>query len=236
MFAALAASPAAPVRAQSMSPLSEEQKAALPSHPYAQPQPGGGYGYNRPDEPVFEKITFLKLEPPRTLSERVDALIQGMYVDIPPEYDHYGYEVRRYMAAVAGPEILGSPEKLKEQIKNTKRAEIVLKYWRQDVQEEISAIEAEIEQSNAPSSIRSSFKYHRGVAEAFFVEAGNWIYQNRAMLKYLQEIGPGAYELDEYSLSFSSQKDLQKFAGLYKAREAALERIQDYTPFRMMVY
>lgn len=220
------------VSAQSMVPLNAEQQAEIDRQRGLQQ----GLEYRPPAEPVFDKVTFLKLDPPRGLSERIERLIHGIYVDIPPEYDHFGYEVRRYMSAVAGPQVLGSQTNLKGQIKNIKTAEIILKYWREQHKKEVAAIEAKIEEDNASSSTRSSFKYHRGVADAFFIEAGSWTRNNQALLEYLVEIGPDAYKIKQEVFTFNDQNHFRKFAARFKAQQDALKEIQGYTPFRMMVY
>lgn len=193
------------------------------------------FHYQPPSEPVFEKVEYQKLEPPLHLQERIERLIHGIKVDIPPEYDHYGYEIRRYMARVAGPKVLASQKNIEGQLQNIKNAEIILKYWRDTHAKEIAAIEAEIEASNS-SSYSTSFKYHRGVANAFFVEAGSWMNNNRAVLEYLQELGPQGYTFRDGKIKFGSRKELTKFLALFKAQREALEIIQGYTPFRMMVY
>ena len=230
----MSAAMAAPAFAQSMIPLDRQQQANVDRQRNLNLEPA--LQYKPPAEPVFEKVAFLKLDPPRSLRERIESLIHGVYVDIPPEYDHFGYEVRRYMASVAGPKILASQTNLKGQIKNIKTAEIVLKYWQEKHQKEVNAIGTEIEERDESSSIRTSFKYHRGVAQAFFVEANSWTRNNRAMLEYLVEIGPEAYTFKEHVFMFNDQKHLRKYASLFKAQQEALKEIQGYTPFRMMVY
>ncbi len=234
VLVSLVAAVAAPARAQSMIPLTDAQKEALGMQSGMQGHQQ--LPYSPPAEPVFDEVTFLKLDPPRSMNERIERLIHGIYVDIPPEYDHFGYEVRRYMTSVAGPEILGSPVNLKGQIKNIKSAEIILRYWRQAHQKEIANIEAEMEEKGASSSIRSSLKYNRGIAEAFFVEAQSWTHNNRALLELLLKTGPQGYKFKSHVFTFNDQRDLKKFARLYKARQDALKEIHGYTPFRMMVY
>lgn len=187
-------------------------------------------------EPVFEKMRYQKIDPPIHLQERVERILQGIKVDIPPEYDYYGYEIRRYMASIAGPGVIGSKANIEGQIRNIKNAEIILEYWRKHYNEEVKAIEAEIESTDAPSSTRRSFKFNKGLADAFFVEANSWLYNNRVVLEYLAEIGPQGYDFDDPVLTFTNYEYLSKFMKLYKAQQAALEEIHKYTPFRMMVY
>ena len=192
--------------------------------------------YTPPAEPVFDKVAYLKIAPPGTLNERIDRLIHGIYIDVPPEYDHYGYEIRRYMSAVGNVDAINSAQNLKGQIKNIKSAEIVLKYWAEELRKEFAEIEEQIEATNASSSTRTSFKYNRGVAEAFLTEATSWMRNNRIALEYLLEIGTQSYQFDPPKFTFKNQKYFRRYIALYDAQQKALEQIQDYTPFRMMVY
>lgn len=192
--------------------------------------------YVSPKDPVFEKVVYMKIDPPGNLGERVDRLLHGIRIDVPPAYDHYGYEIRRYMAAIAGPQILGSPENLQAQIKNIKNAKIIARYWREAVKAEIAGIEEQIEAEDASSSVRSIFKFNRGAAEAFFVELESWMNTNRAALEVLLKMGPDRYSYTDPVLSFRNYEDLTYYASLHKTREEALQRIRAYTPFRMMIY
>ena len=204
--------------------------------PNLDPEANQAFRYIPRPEPVFKQVKYLKQDPPRSLSERIERLIHAIYVDVPPEYDHYGYEIRRYMASISGPKVLNSSANIEGQIKNIKNAQIVLRYWRDTHNKEIKAIEAKIEEVDASSSTRSSFKYHRGVAKAFFVEADSWLNNNLVLLEYLLEIGPRAYKFEDPVIMFNDERHLAKYASYFKAQQQALEQIQGYTPFRMMVY
>lgn len=195
------------------------------------------FRYQPPKERTFEKIEYLKLDPPLHLQERIERLIHGIKIDIPPEYDHYGHEIRRYMASVGGADVLGSRANIEGQLQNIKNAEIILKYWREAHEKEIALIEEEIQNSNSSSTMRTSFKYHSGVSRAFFVEAGSWMHNNKAVLEYLNEIGPGSsYKFRDNTFKFSDRRELKRFLALFEAQQKALAKIKDYTPFRMMVY
>ncbi|MCB9982424.1 MAG: hypothetical protein H6861_01945 [Rhodospirillales bacterium] len=194
------------------------------------------FPYKQPEEPYFEEVTFLKQAPPGTLSERVDRLTHGIYIYIQPEYDPYGHEIRRYMAHIGGQDVLNSSENIHGQLMNIKRAEIILKFWREAVNAEIKAIEKEIEDTNASSSVRTSFKYHSGVTKAFFAEAHSWMRNNRKLLEYLDNLDERSYEFAEPTMSFASYEQLTEYASFLKARDEALEQIQGYTPFIKMVY
>lgn len=192
--------------------------------------------YVPPKEPVFEKVTYLKIDPPGNLTERIDRLLHGIRVDIPPEYDHYGYEIRRYMAGVAGPQILGSPENIEAQIKNIANAKIVARYWREAMMAEIDEIEKQINAEDASSSTRTIFKFNRGIVQAFFIELESWLNVNRSGLEALIKIGSDRYTYKDPVLSFKDRDDLTYYASLHQTREKALKQIRKYTPFRMMIY
>src|SRR4051812_43914435 len=67
-----------------------------PDDPYhGKPDPQTGLVYAPPIEPNFIPVKFLKTTPPKTLQERIDRLVEGIKIDTPPEYDYYGYEIRR---------------------------------------------------------------------------------------------------------------------------------------------
>lgn len=192
--------------------------------------------YRQPAEPGFEKVTYLKQEPCTMLRERIERLIHGIYVDIPPEYDHYGYEIRRYMAHIGGQDVLNSSHNIRAQLKNIKNAQIILKYWREAVNKEAEAIEAEIGKTTGDSSIRSSLKYHRGVAQAFFTEAASWMRNNQGLLEYLDGLDKDTYEFAQPTMVFNDTNALRHYAALLKARDKSLKQMQEYAPFIKMVY
>ena len=108
------------------------------------------------DEPFFEPVKYKKIPPAGSLSERINHLVHGISIDVPPQYDPYGHEVRRYMASIGGPDVFSSREALQAEIANIKKAEIVMDYWIKQFRKEVKAIEAEIEERDAPSSTRTS--------------------------------------------------------------------------------
>ncbi|MEZ5919258.1 MAG: hypothetical protein R3D66_04945 [Alphaproteobacteria bacterium] len=188
-------------------------------------------------EPNMPQVKFLEIPRPPTVQGRIDELLHGIVIDVPPEYDHYGYEMRRYMAHVAGPEVLGDPARIKAELKNIRAAKIILRYWRKKLDEEIGALETEIAADPSLSRQYSQlFKYNRGVSRAFMAECGSWIENNENLLAYLLEIGPNAYSYKDPILSFKDMQYHMKFKSLYDARGRALTEIQDYTPFRVMIY
>ena len=195
-----------------------------------------GYGYRIGTEPSFPQIKFYKLEEPSTLSARVEALLHGVTVSLPPEYDMYGYELRRYMSGIAGAEAMGSKKRLVAEIANTKRAKIILEYWGKEINEYLDTIEAEIEADESiDSATRTTFKFNRGRVKAFLVESNSWVDNNQAMLEMLYQIW-GLYEYKDPYINFRNKKELDRFAKLFRAREKSLKIIQEYPPFRMMIY
>lgn len=195
-----------------------------------------GYGYWIGTEPRFAQIKFFKLDEPATLSQRVDAVLYGVTVSLPPEYDMYGYEMRRYMSAISGPEVLVSRKRLAAEIANTQRAKIMLEHWEKELTEYMNKIAAEIEADDQiDSATRTSFRFKSGKVRAFMIEANSWVDNNQAMLQMLYDAW-GVYEYRDPYINFKNKADLDRFAKLFRAREKSLQIIKEYPPFRMMVY
>jgi hypothetical protein len=190
------------------------------------------------NEPFFKKVEFKHIEEPYSLQERVDSILYGIYTDVPPEYDHYGYEVRRYMASTGNGNSLKDPEFIVAQLKNIKNAMIILEYWQIEVKEDIEMIDKTISERSNRTNTRTIFKYNRGVSTAFFVEAQNWMQNNKILLEFLQGIEPSAYRYNPETsvLTFKNKEHLREFAAIYKAKVLSLRQIRTYLPFRMMIY
>jgi hypothetical protein len=197
--------------------------------------PGLMMNYLPPVEPDIPPVKFLKQEETPSLRERVDRLLYGIKVDIPPEYDHYGYEIRRYMAHVASPKALGNEELLKQELANIKKAKIIHQYWRKEWMKEIDAIKKEIEATNPETDIRTSFKYNSGLAMAFMTECGGWIEKNEKLISFLID-KQGAYTFKEPNFRFHNENEKQIFAQHYLAAKEAREYINEYVPFATMVF
>lgn len=195
-----------------------------------------GVGYNREIEPTFTEVKFFKPEDARTINERIDKLLHGITIMLPPKYDLYGYELRRYMSKIAGPEVLGDKERLKEEILNTQRANIILEHWDKNIRTEIKALEDIIENDDTiSSSTREQFKFNKGKARAFLVEAHSWVDNNQKMVEMLFQLS-GRYEYAEPAFNFGDRETLNKFKNIYRARQTSVEIIRGYAPFRMMIY
>jgi len=193
-------------------------------------------GYFSYIEPTFQEIQFYKLEKPSTLNARIDALLHGITLSLPPKYDLHGYELRRYMSRIGSPEVYASKERLREEMMNIQRAEIILDDWRKQLTAEIKEIEALIETDQMTSyGTRESFKFNKGKARAFLVEAGSWVKNNKKTLDVLFKLNNN-YSYDHPAFNFTAREDLNRFKNHNTARQKALRIIQKYPSFRMMVY
>lgn len=188
-----------------------------------------------PVEPHFKQVKFLKQPPPKTLSERVDRLIHGIYIDIPPEYDHYGYEIRRHMKSILTPNDLHNTLILPEKIRNAKTAQVILNYWKKELNEEIKAIEKEIENTDTTVGLRTTFRYNKRIVTTFLPEAYEWVDRNIEFLEYLRSIS-GEFYVNYPFYQIPNSRHREEVQELYYKREEALENIIKYSPFRAMVY
>lgn len=201
-----------------------------------QPDPETNLVYAPPIEPSIPKITYKQITPPASLQQQIDNIIMGVTVLLPPEFDHYGYEMRRYMANVGNPEIYADPERLKQEKQNIDNAEIVFTYWMSDLQKQMQAIEQALdEQESSSGSLRSSYNYNRGIVAAFRIEAESWLENNTALLDFLIE-NPDIYTYEKLKIKFNRPEALEAFATLYDVRARARKQINKYQPFTSMVY
>jgi len=194
------------------------------------------YGYALDVEPTFAEIKFYEPESAKTLGQRIDKLLHGITQILPNEYDLYGYELRRYMSSIAGPEVLGDRKRLSKEIANTKRAAIILEYWSKGIREEIKAIETLLENDKTiDPTTRTTFKFKSGKAKAFLIEADSWVSNNNKMLQFLFDLH-SQYSYKEPVINFTEHSHAQGFLSLFRARQKSLELIHEYAPFRMMIY
>jgi hypothetical protein len=197
--------------------------------------PGKMLPYQPPVEPNIPPVKFLVQEPSTSLKDNVDRLLQGIKVDLPPQYDLYGYEIRRYMAHIGGPDVYSNEERLREELKNIRRAKIVFEYWRKDIMKKNDDIRARIEAENPGSDVRTSFNYNSGVVAAFLTECQSWIDRNEELLEFLLA-RQGMYSYKSPALIFQYTEDLNAFSVKYDAAQKAKKYITEYPTFSMMVY
>ena len=188
-------------------------------------------------EPRFRAVEHKPLEPPATMRHKIERLVFGIYTDVPPEYDQYGYEIRRFMAHIGGVAVMGDEGNLEGQLKNIKSAKKILREWKNTLNRDIKAIENEIEEKGAPSTERSLLKYNSKTVYGFVVDMSNWLNANQAVHEYLIKIGPYQYSYQDPVFSFVERKHMNAFRDKYLHRAAMLDiMIEKYPPFRTMIY
>ncbi|MCF8496180.1 MAG: hypothetical protein K9G62_05860 [Alphaproteobacteria bacterium] len=186
--------------------------------------------------PHIPTVKFLKIEKPATVGAMVESLVQGIYTDIPPQYDHFGYEMRHFMAGIGGPDVIGDPKRLYEEITNVRKAAIILKYWKEDIGKKSEEIETLIENNKTTSSrVRSEFRHSRGIVNAFAGDCQRWISTNQNFLEFLLA-KQGAYKYNDPVITFTDSTDRMDFIAIFNAREAARAKINEYLPFAKMPY
>jgi hypothetical protein len=191
--------------------------------------------YNGPAEPAIPEVTFYEFEKPDHLQGLAESLVHGVTIGLPPEYDHYGYELRRYMKSVGNFEVYKNRAALERELLNIKKSLVVFKYWREKLNEDMAGVEKRLETENASSQVRTTYKLNAGILRAFMIEGQSWINANQAMLEFLKS-RQSQYLFEDGQLKFVTAGDRRKFLSLYDARERARNQIHQYDPFRIMVY
>lgn len=189
-----------------------------------------------PQEPNLLKVKFLKIPPPRSTEGRIERLIHGILVDTPPESDHYGYEIRRYMAKIGNTRIFEDEEYLIEQIRNVRKARVIVEYWQAHIQKEVVELETLVDDMiDAPSIIKTNLRKNKAEARSFMADAQRWIDSNE---RYLQRV----FDLHEYldlyypEIVFLRPHERIEFYNLLNTKQSTLARIKEYEPFSYMVY
>lgn len=203
-----------------------------------QPVPKSAEKYKQffQSDPVFEAVRYLKQLPPETRRERIERLVHGVSIDLPPEYDYYGYEIRRFMASVGGPMVLASQNNISGQLQNINTAQKIAHEWQVEVMTEVKNIEDSFEEKEPTSSERGLFKFNKGTVIAFFVELNSWLNNNERALSFLRDVGEEGFTFEDPVFRFASNRDLKRFQNIYKAQYQSLVQLHKYPPFRMMMY
>ncbi len=188
-----------------------------------------------PFEPNIIVVKYLQDTPPRNLSERVERMVHGITVDIPPEYDVYGYELRRYMQAVGNPKVYTDNNYLTAQLKNIAKANIVLDYWRKHLKKEMEELEPLTEAHDVSFITKTAFKQNAGTVKQFLSDSQTWLDANKHFLMYLDTI-EGKYTLNYPEIKFQIPEFANKYIRLLTKRQEAIRKIREYTIFRLMVY
>lgn len=190
----------------------------------------------RPVEPNMGVVDYKKRSPLTSMKERVDRLIQGVKKGIPPEFDHYGYEIRRYMTHVGNLEIFEDEEFLKEQIRNARKSAIIYSYWKKVIEQEVTDIEAIIDADDSISStVRTAFKQNKVTIRTFLVSLKSWIDSNERLLLHVFN-NTGIFEVYYPEVIIASPQANIEFYNLFVIRQTKLKEIRAYHPFSIMVY
>lgn len=188
-----------------------------------------------PPEPNIVPVTFLQDTPPRGLLDRVNRLSHGISVDIPPEYDQYGYEIRRYMSGVGNIKIYTDEEFLIEQIKNTRKARVIVRFWQQHLEKELGELEALISEQDSSSSVWTALKQNRQLTRSFIIDLQGWVDSNERLLLKIFDLF-GYIQLQYPELIFLRPHERIEFFNLYQIRQAKLNAIKKYQAFALMAY
>ncbi len=189
-----------------------------------------------PSGPVLAKAKFIKYPPVSGVYERIERMVYGIKMDIRPELDHYGYEIRRYMAKVGDMEIFSNNEFLNEQIINTRKAGIIADYWKKHLEKEISEIEKIIEDNDSIElRYRTVFKQNKVAVQTFLIILKSWIDANQRVLEAVKK-EPDIYEVRYPEIEIVVPTSRVNFFNLYSKRQAKLKDLRKYQPFAMMVY
>lgn len=188
-----------------------------------------------PKEPNMIETKFLVQPPPRGLLERINRLIDGVDRDIPPEYDQYGYEIRRYMSRIGNLKVYTDQDYLVEQIKNVRKARIILRYWQESIEKEVKEIEVEIEANDSASTFWTVFKQNKAITRSFMIDAQGWIDSNERLLLNIWDT-QGFVQVDYPEIIFIRPGERIDFFNLLQTRQFKLREIKKYQSFAMMVY
>ncbi len=188
-----------------------------------------------PREPNIIEIKFLKDNPPRGMLERISRLIQGIDTDIPPEYDIYGYEIRRYMAQAGNPKIYTDEDFLIQQIKNVRKARVIITFWQKHLESEIDDIKKQINEEDSSSLMWTSLKQNRQQTRSFIIAAQSWLDSNERFLMNVLDIQSNI-QLEYPEIIFMRAHERIEFYNLLQIRQVKLEQIKKYQPFAMMAY
>lgn len=191
--------------------------------------------YKGPKEPILPKTKFIQFDHPAHIQGQAESLMHGITIGLPPEYDHYGYELRRYMKSVGNFDIYKNSLRLAQERKNLEKARIISRYWRQKMNTDTGTLSKRIIAENADSKARTTYKLNSGILKAFTIEMQSWLNANEALLNFLAE-RQKFYKFDNGRIIFRSANDRAMFVSLYAAREKSRQQMHKYDPFKVMVY
>lgn len=188
-----------------------------------------------PTEPRFLDVKYKKLTPYTSIEDRIKRLNFGISKTIPPEYDHYGHEIRRYMAEVGNLRVFEDEEFLKEQIKSVKKAKVVFDYWEQYLNKEIKEIDEYISTQPVTASGRTNLKQSKAQLKTFLIIMKSWLYANERYLTFIFENFEDI-ELEYPEILFLNQRPKIEMYNRFAFKQQKLKELKDFKPFEMMVY
>ncbi|HCQ70591.1 MAG: hypothetical protein CL570_05805 [Alphaproteobacteria bacterium] len=192
--------------------------------------------YKGPVEPKVPEVTFYEFDSPQHLQGRIDGLLHGIKITLPPEYDHYGYEVRRFMNSVGRIQIYSNRYAIEDELVNIEKAWVVFRYWREALIAEIEAIDEGIKaDATTGSKVKTMFNVNQAVVKAFIIEMQAWLNANQALLTFLAD-NRKLYAFEQGNFVFKSSQAASQFVALFGARERAKLEMREYDPFGKIVY
>lgn len=190
----------------------------------------------KPEVPNILKAKFLTLPPVSNTEQRIEKLLQGITMDIPPEYDHYGYEIRRYMANVGRVEIYENKDRLIEELTNARKAQVIVDYWQKALNKEFEFIDAQVAANSIAQPAIVMYKQNRSTVRSFMLTLKGWVDANERVLSFLLD-KYGEYESYYPEIIFKVQSgDVVDFYNSVLLKQTKLKMIRQYPPFSLMVY
>ncbi len=189
----------------------------------------------RPIEPVFKNVKYKNNTPFNSIEDRINRLAHGVSEAIPPEFDHYGHEIRKYMAKVGNDSVFTDEEYLKDQIKSVKKARVILDYWSDYLQKEQREIEKTIAIQDVTTTARTNFKQNKAQLKTFLVVLKSWIDANERFLKFIFD-NPDIVVIEYPEMIVTEARYRFDLYNLYAFKQQKLKELQDFQPFEMMVY
>ena len=191
---------------------------------------------NPPEEPTYLPVKFMRLDSPIGMKDKISRIVYGITIDVPPEYDHYGYEIRRYMVNVGNPRIYTDLNFLEEQLKNVRKAKVIVNFWTDYIDQEITNLEKEMESDpTVSSSIQNGFKENKAVARRMVAVVKSWINANELFLTSVNDL-QGYYELAYPEIIFVRPHERYDFYNRLSNRQRALIELRKFQSFSRMVY
>lgn len=192
--------------------------------------------FKGPVEPTVPKVTFYEFDSPQHVQGRIDSLLHGIKITLPPEYDHYGYEIRRYMNSVGRIAIYSNRYAMEEEIVNIEKAWVVFRYWREALLAELDSLDAAIKADDtATSKVKTMFTVNETIVKAFIIEMQAWLNANQELLLFLAE-NRKDYTFEQGNFIFKSTAMARQFINLFSTRERAKLQMREYDPFGKIVY